>query len=233
MPKAETRTQSVAKAVRAMIIAGEYQAGERLQVQRLADRLGVSRTPVAEALVALNREGLVEYETHRGYGVKRFDIQSLLDAFDVRIVLEGLAARVVAERGLSPQTNEAIIRNIASTEATLAGPDWTATEQEAWRVLNLDFHDLLLGETGNGFLTEGVMRTRSMPPIFDTSYDRMADEVWPWLDLTFSRQALGDHKRLFSAIGAGQASRAENMMREHIFASREKFRVIVEQRLPH
>lgn len=228
--KTETRTQSVVKAIRAMIIAGDIQAGERVQVQRLADQLGVSRTPIAEALVALHREGLLEYGTHRGYGVKRFDVQSLLDAFDVRMVLEGLAARVAAERGLSSDVHELLEQNILATSEVLSTGEWSSNTQEAWRILNLEFHDLLLQQAHNAFLTEGIMRTRAVPPVFDTSYDRMADEVWPWLDLEFSRQALNDHKRLFSAISCRQAARAENMMKEHVFTSREKFRTIFELR---
>jgi GntR family transcriptional regulator of vanillate catabolism len=224
-----TRAQSTAARIRRMIIEGHFKPGERLQVQRLADQLGVSRTPVTDALSALHKEGLLEYGAHRGYGVRLFSVKNFLDGFDVRMTLEGLAARTIAERGIKRATADALADNLQRTNAVLYGPEWGAVEMEEWRVLNLQFHDLLLAEADNMYILQGVQAVRAVPPLFNVAYDAAHSELWPLLELSFCRQALSDHHRIADAVCAGQGTRAENMMREHIYASREKVRGILEK----
>src|ERR1700754_244260 len=87
--------------IREMILRGEIAPGQRVAEAPLADRLGVSRTPVRQALPLLAQEGLLlEHET-RGYVVRAFTSADIIDAIDLRAVLEGLAARRVAELGAS------------------------------------------------------------------------------------------------------------------------------------
>src|SRR2546421_3597949 len=87
--------------IREMILRGELAAGARVAEAPLAQLLGMSRTPVRQALPVLAQEGLLgEHET-RGYVVRGFSSADILDAVDLRGVLEGLAARRVAERGAS------------------------------------------------------------------------------------------------------------------------------------
>ena len=84
-----------------MILRGELAPGERLGEVALAERLGVSRTPIRQALPALACEGLLAAAGRRGYLVRSFSPQDVLDAIETRGVLEGLAARRIAERGAS------------------------------------------------------------------------------------------------------------------------------------
>ena len=226
-PSATTRTQQAAHALRRMILQGELGPGEKLQAQRLADRLQVSRTPINEALAILASEGLLEYGVNRGYAVKRFGLKTFMDAYEARQVLEGLACRLVAERGLSDETRLSLEDNLVRTEEALFGGPWTAAEQEQWRILNFQFHDLLLAEADNGFITEGVAAARAQPLIFNHAFGDALTKLWPQLDLRHSRQSCTDHLRIADAIFARQAARAENMMREHIFAGREKGREIM------
>ena len=233
--KAVTRAQTTADTIRQMIVDGELRPGDRLQIQMLADRLGVSRTPVNDALGALHKEGLLEYGAHRGYGVKKFDLGHLMDAFDVRLTLEGLGCRLIAERGLKQETGLAIQKNLQETETVLFGSSWSRFDQEKWRILNLQFHDLLLEEASNAYLTAGVNNARSLPPLFDGKMHRIPEsEIWPRLQRGFSQQAFRDHVRIIEAVESRQATRAENMMKEHIFSSREKMRRIIDnlQRAP-
>lgn len=223
-----TRAQSTTDKIRQMIIEGKFKPGDRLQAQMLGDLLGVSRTPVSDALAVLHKEGLLEYGANRGYGVKRFDLDSLLDAFDVRLTLEGLGARLVAERGMKSSSLAAVHKNLAETEALLFGERWTNAEQQHWRLLNLAFHDLLLAEANNAYLTAGVTTARALPPIFDSAFRKVQEEeFWPMLQRPFSQQAFRDHERIIEAIEAGQGTRAEAMMKEHIYSSREKMRRII------
>jgi len=230
---AVTRAQSTKEAIRQLILSGELQPGDRLQAQMLADRLGVSRTPVSEALNALHKEGLLEYGAHRGYGVRRFNLETLLDAFDVRLTLEGLACRLIAERGLSPETSQALRENLERTEKVLFGEGYSVEKHHQWRRLNQDFHDLLLAEANNSYLTTGVESARTLPPLFEKTLRHDAsDEIWSRLELRFSQDAYRDHVRIVRAIEAGQASRAAHMMEEHVYTSREKAKRIVEGMLP-
>ena len=222
---ATTRTQWTIEAIRAMIIRGELRPGHRLQAQMLADRLGVSRTPVADALAVLHKEGLVEYAPNCGYGVKQFDLESLMAAFDVRLTLEGLACRLVAEKGLGRMAGDRIRANLERTEQVLFGPTWSAAEQDDWKNLNLDFHDLLIEAAGNPFLAVGVANTRVPPLIYDAALRQVAtEELRRSFGQVATQQAFHDHQRILEAVLAGQGTRAENMMKEHVFTNREKAR---------
>lgn len=220
-----TRALTTTDAIRAMIMSGELQAGARLQAQMLANRLEVSRTPVVDALTALHKEGLLEYAPHRGYTVRAFGLSDLMDAFDVRMTLEGLACRVVAERGLSPADVAILEANITETEALLYGPEWSHAVQDEWMRLNYVFHDLFLAAADNAYLTAGVISTRTVPLVHDAKLRPIPRSDFTRMYLREqSQQAFRDHTRIAEAVTAGQSGRAENMMREHIFTNRETIR---------
>src|SRR5262250_3091384 len=98
--------KSVALRIREMILRGELEPGQRLAEVGLAERLGVSRTPIRQALPALAREGLLSAAGRRGYVVRSFSPQDVVDAIETRGLLEGLAARRIAERGAETQLLE-------------------------------------------------------------------------------------------------------------------------------
>src|SRR5437667_6981136 len=84
-------------AVRSRILSGELAAGSRLRQTSLADELGVSRTPLREALRRLSTEGLVVLETNRGATVAKHDLSDMLHAWRARLALEPAAARLAAQ----------------------------------------------------------------------------------------------------------------------------------------
>ena len=212
-----------------MIIRGELRPGDRLQAQMLANRLGVSRTPIADALAVLHKEGLLEYAPNCGYGVKHFDLDSLMAAFDVRLTLEGLACRLVAEKGLGRKTADRLRANLQRTEQVLFGRAWTAAEQDLWKDLNIEFHDLLIDAAGNPFLAAAVASTRVPPLIHDEALRQVeTEDVRRRFGQATTQQAFQDHQRIFEAVLAGQGTRAENIMKEHVFTNREKARHQVE-----
>src|ERR1019366_2290214 len=87
--------------IREMILHGELVPGQRVREVELANKLGVSRTPVRESLPILAQEGILTQLDTRGFVVRAFTPQEIMDAIDVRGVLEGLAARLLAEQGPS------------------------------------------------------------------------------------------------------------------------------------
>src|SRR5205807_457853 len=94
--------------------------GERVAEAPLAERLGMSRTPVRQALPVLAQEGLLAEHQTRGYVVRGFSTADVLDAIDLRGVLEGLAARRVAERGVSRTLLQALRVCLAEGDQILA-----------------------------------------------------------------------------------------------------------------
>src|ERR1043166_9552269 len=93
--------------IREMILQGKLSDGKRFAEARLAEWLGMSRTPVRQALPVLAQEGLLVEHESRGYVVKEISTADILDAIDLRGVMEGLAARRLAERGVSRSFCEA------------------------------------------------------------------------------------------------------------------------------
>jgi GntR family transcriptional regulator of vanillate catabolism len=96
-------TTSVVATLRQLIVSGRLSAGERVAEIPVADRLGVSRTPVRLAFRSLEQEGLLEKAGKRGFVVRRFSEADVRTAIEVRGTLEGLAARHLAERGMDPE----------------------------------------------------------------------------------------------------------------------------------
>src|SRR5262245_36169077 len=124
--------KNVALRLREMILRGDLAPGERLAEIALAERLGVSRTPIRQALPALAREGLLSAAGRRGYVVRSFSPEEVLDAIETRGVLEGLAARRVAERGTSPELIQSLKGCLAEGDAILARKRFESAEEQRY-----------------------------------------------------------------------------------------------------
>jgi GntR family transcriptional regulator of vanillate catabolism len=221
----QTVTQTSTDRVRAMVLDGELQPGSRLQERQLAASLGVSRTPIRDTLQLLAGEGLLEYSPHSGYVVRRFDLGEVIDAFDTRLALEGMACRTLALRGVERATADALIDNLERSESLINPEGWNHEVQRRWYERNLEFHDLILEAVGNRYLMQGVGQARRIPLIYDTARRRHGlDDLLSLLTYETFRQAVADHRRIVDALLAAQPDRAEFLMREHIFTSREALR---------
>jgi len=220
---ATTRAQTIVDRLRQMLLKGDFPPGARLPEQLLADKLGVSRTPVHDALAVLRTEELVSYAPNRGYFVNAFEISEVLDAFDVRIVLESMACRVVAERGLPKDAEDEIFSKLEESEILLFTGGWDKAKQERWFQLNLDFHNAILAVAANKPLTRAVELARAVPQLFNTLNGDIK-QVRQLYRQAQSQDAFRDHKKIFEALSSGQGERAAYLMREHIFANREASR---------
>jgi DNA-binding GntR family transcriptional regulator len=98
-PAYATKTQLAAEALRETILSGRLQAGQRLILRELQEELGLSITPIREALKSLEAEGLVVDEPHKGMAVAPFDLQTGIEIYEVRALVEGEAARLTTLRG--------------------------------------------------------------------------------------------------------------------------------------
>ena len=119
----ESHSSRVVGVVRSLVLDGVLAPGGRINEVTLSGELGVSRTPIRAALQALVGEGLVEYRHNKGYFVRQFDVSEMFDAFEIRALAEGLAARLAAERGLSPEDEIEIEHSLQMAEDALGLSD--------------------------------------------------------------------------------------------------------------
>jgi DNA-binding GntR family transcriptional regulator len=185
------------------IVAGELPPGSRLRQEALAEELGVSRTPLREALARLVSEGLVELEPNRGATVARRDFGDMEQAWRARLVVEPGAARLAAERR-DPAVLERM-REIVRRQRDVAD-DLTASFE-----LNRDFHLALVNAAGNPHLSrfaDLLWLSRIGVPIF-ARQARDRAQILSWAD---------EHEAILAAVAAGRGARAERLTREHIAA---------------
>lgn len=205
----KSHQQSVTDRLRAMILEGELPPGEHLQEIPLAQRMGVSRTPVRTALSVLGQEGLLDYRPKRGHVVRRFSVEEIIDGYEVRAMLEGMACRIAAERGLSPQAEQLLRDAAARGDEILSVGQLTDEGFEKWRDLNEVFHTEILTATRNRSLIEATARTLNMPFV--------SARTIHWDDFEAIKRSHDYHHQILAAILKGQGVRAESLMREHIY----------------
>jgi DNA-binding GntR family transcriptional regulator len=193
----------VHEAILERIVAGELAPGTRLRQEALADELGVSRTPLREALVRLASEGLVEFMPNRGATVARRDFSDMQQAWRARLVIEPGAARLAAER----RDEDAIGRLRESVRRQRGVAEDVATSF----ALNREYHLTLVRASGNAHLAqfaELLWLTRIGVPIF-ARQARDREQILAWAD---------EHEAITDAVAVGQAARAERLTRDHIAA---------------
>jgi len=197
--------------LRALILTGEYGPDERLIEEQLAERLGVSRTPVRQALTMLEAEGLVEIEPNRGATVCSFSIEDVWDIYDLRAVLEGHAARRAA--GRIERRELEYLRELTGEMEGLAGRfDDHEEEIRALVGLNQEFHGTIVEASRNRRLGRLINRTVEIPLMFKaffwyTPHERIISNHY--------------HRQILEALEGGDADRAEIIMREHVYEGRD------------
>jgi len=206
--RAGNRSLSVMDEIRKAILDGSVVAGERINEVRFSKTLAVSRTPVRAALQALAGEGLLDYAPNRGFTVREFPLAAIVDAYEIRAALEGVAARFAAERGLSDEERAIIERSLVAGDRLLAPGHFAAGDIDVYRGINGDFHETLLSAARNRMLAEMIRICHHVP--ISSSRNIVAFEH---RDV---RRRHDDHHRIYEAILAREPHRAEILMREHV-----------------
>jgi GntR family transcriptional regulator of vanillate catabolism len=204
-----TLSQDVTETLRNWILHGQIQPGERLEEIPLAERLGVSRTPVRAALSTLASEGLVNHQPKRGYLVRGFDVDEIAAAYDVRAVLEGLACRNAATRGLTDAQSRGLLEALAEGDRILARGELRPEDHAPYQQMNVTIHDTLLQAAGNPWVTRFAEQAQNIP--------FASDRIILWDDHAIILRSHGDHHRIIEAIIARDCVRAEQLMREHVY----------------
>ena len=214
--------------LRDLILRGDFEPGQRLAEQQLAERLGASRTPVRAALVTLEQEGLVQVNDTGGYVARPFTAQEVRDAIAVRGHLEGMAARLVAEHGVSRQLQGDLQACLDEGDRLLAANPLTLDSYAAYASMNDRFHELVLVASGNRALQRAVALNNRLPFAPASAMLPMQGSVT--LDRDWMLYAHRQHHMLVEAMKRGEGTRAQALATEHTEVAQENMRLALERR---
>jgi GntR family transcriptional regulator, vanillate catabolism transcriptional regulator len=199
--------------LREMILRGTLAPGERVAEAPLAGELGMSRTPVRQALPLLAQEGLLSLHETRGYVVRAFTWAEVSDAIDLRGVLEGLAARRVAERGVSKAFMRSMRACLDDGDAILSKRRIEESDEAAYAEMNVRLHQLILEEAGSSILSAALERNSHVPFAGPQALAFDRENLERTYDLL--HYAHRQHHAIAEALERGQSGRVEALMREH------------------
>lgn len=209
--------------MREMIMTGALKAGERVTEVRLAESLGVSRTPVRHALSVLAQEGLlVPAEVGRGFVVRAFSEKDIRDAILLRGILEGTAARLVAEKGLDLETSTILQACVKRGEAIFAKGMLHPGDGIEWSEINELFHSTLVTAAGNTALAQALAVNDRIPFASAGAFFDDAKNI-SVLAQQFNvlRRAQQQHEIVLAGLLGREGARVEALMREHAYAAIE------------
>lgn len=197
----ETLAEVLHRELEQAIVKGTLRPGDRLDEQEIAQRYGVSRTPVREAFRLLGANNLVDLRSRQGVIVRKIGVNTLLEMFQVMAELEGLCARLASRRVSADQ--EVGMREIHARLAQTANTG----DVEAFYGINQEFHELIYDGARNAYLAEETrqLRNRVAPFRRRVTYKPHRFE-----------KTLAEHEKIMSAICAHEPEAAHVAMREHV-----------------
>jgi GntR family transcriptional regulator of vanillate catabolism len=206
-----TRAIEIQSKIREGVLNGDFPGGMRMNEVDLANSLGVSRTPVRNALSTLGAEGLLDYTPNSGYVVRSYSSKDIADIYEVRATLDGLAAKTLAERGLS-DARRGLIHKIVTNGANLVAlGHWSDEICSRWIETNEEFHATLVDATDNSHLRAMYRKAKDIPLINELRFR--------WFDASNMNQSQSEHNEIFDAIVNRQVIRADALAREHTYRS--------------
>ena len=191
----------IANLLERAILEGHYRPGQRLREVELADRLGVSRTPLREAFYTLETRGLLQIQPRRGAFVKSVTVEEMEELLTVRVSLDGLAARLAAETAEAADIEE--LKKVHESQRAA----FRDNDDSAFHARGQEFHNLIYAASGNPRL---ISIYRSL---------RVDAALYPVADLLLPgepEQSLEDHSELLAAIDARDADKAQELAERHI-----------------
>ncbi|GAA4950687.1 GntR family transcriptional regulator [Algibacter agarivorans] len=195
-------SQPIYLKLKEMILNGELKQGEKIIQEKIAESLGVSRTPLMKALLALENEYLVESIPRRGVFIKSFDKKEMIDIYICREALEGMAARLLAEA-----QDDKIVKQLKRCFTPFLKKK--KINIEAYSKADEKFHSLLITLTGNAPLDKVYF------------FGKIHDKVTGHGLIRTPEETLEEHFNIIQAISKGDADEAEKLVRLHIKKSRE------------
>jgi len=219
---AESQLERATEKLRDLVLRGTFRIDVKLPETRVADLIGVSRTPARLAMAALERDGLLVRLPRRGFRVRSFSLDEVVEAIEVRGELEAVAARVTAEKGLRPEHRKRLEDCIAQAERVLGTSAIDAAQRRAWCDMNSAFHAALVEASGIRPLAAAYAQVNRVP--LASPRDTIFNVAEPELGHRQLAQAHEDHVRLLRTLVDRHSSRAAALMREHAVRSGENKR---------
>ncbi|SDD36421.1 DNA-binding transcriptional regulator, GntR family [Paracoccus isoporae] len=202
----------IRQAMENAIVEGRFAPGDKLDLEKLEAEFACSRTPIREALQALEVSGLVRIEPKRGSFVTRLDVVELTERFEVMAELEAMSARLAATRAGAD--------DIWRIRETLAGCE-TAAEtgnSDEYYHQNTYFHHAIYAASGNRFLEAEARRMQTMLQPYRRRQVQLRGRMM---------RSLHEHRRIVQMIEAGDAERAATEMNAHVVIQGERFHELV------
>ena len=187
--------------LKGMILTGRLEQDKLHNEKRVAEALGVSRTPVREALLELSREGMIIFLPGKGFKVRNFTLQEIQEVFDVRRIIEGHVIRAISQR-LTEEDHDQIQRLIAKLEK-LAGRNDRTTFIET----DKEFHQFLASRMGNRKIQTILMGLRDQIHLMGIQALEYSDRM---------QQVIQEHQRIHSALRERDGERAREEMLSHL-----------------
>ena len=210
---AQSQTVRTQARLREMIVGGELKPGTRIAELALVERLGASRTPIRMALVRLQEEGLLAPLPNGGFTVKDFSEADIHDAIELRGTLEGLAARLAAERGVGAVLVAEARDCLDRIDALLAEPALSEASFAGYVEHNGRFHALLAEMAGSDIVARQIERATALPFASPSGFVLVQATGARARDTLIVAQA--QHRGVIEAIVRREGTRAEALMREH------------------
>lgn len=205
-PQSGSLTSDQYLRIRDDILAGEFPDGQRLLETSLAARYGVSRTPVREALVALQADGLIE-RVDNGFRVRTGTPEDVMEIYEARIALESVAAAAAARRHTDLDLARLHAAHDEAVSLAISGDERAAHEADA------AWHDALWQAAHNTTISGALTRWAAQLRIYDQGPPGPADDL-----ATTQRE----HSTVIAAIEAGDAEAARTAMMSHLEHSRQR-----------
>ncbi len=210
MPTVSARKTAAAPAnpyakLKLMILDGELAGGEALVERPLAERLGVSRTPIRETIFRLEREGLVRVVEGKGAFVASYTLEDMIEIYEVREGLEPLAARLACAH----LTDEELDPHEEQLNRYRARPALRNEDPGKWRRVGRDFHTMFIRASHNGRLVRVIEGMQHQIELFRG----LGRTINPHTDF---KTSIEEHHEILEALRARNPQRAEKAVRAHL-----------------
>lgn len=223
-PSRNTHTMRALMELRKRILSGDYPGGTRLFEVPLAETLQISRTPVREVMSRLAEEGLLDRLANGGFVVRSFTYADAVDAIELRGVLEGTAARLAAERGVS-QAGLDQLRELLARLEDCFGSSSDDVDLEAYSEANARFHATLVEMSGSTVIQREVDRATRLPFASPSAFLSGSTQVAAFRQSLHIAQ--DQHRNLLAAVASREGARAEFIAREHARIARKNLEYAV------
>ncbi|CAN3126663.1 GntR family transcriptional regulator [Mycobacterium sp. smrl_JER01] len=201
-------SQRVRDALENAVVDGHYRPGQRLDPAQLEKEFGCSRTPIREALQALERSGLVQIRPKQGTYVTEMSISEVSERFEVMAELEGMAARLSSGRIDREALAELELALQECEQHAISG------DADAYYYANARFHGIVYDSCGNEYLRQQAHALKRVLQPYRRLQLRVPDRM---------RRSLAEHRAIADAIADGDAGTAENAARDHVLVQVKEF----------